>query len=95
MLSASVLITIGERACMSVSSTAWLQALHDGSSNNSSRRSWKGAGVVISSAGAFCVSGKIARRHLTLVAIRSNNDEYLFVAEDTQAMFGRDQSIFS
>ena len=35
--------------------------IHDSSGNSNYRRSWKGAGVVMS-AGAFQVSGKIARR---------------------------------
>ena len=51
-----------KRAYTAVSRVGWLHALHDSSNNNSSRRSWKGAGVVISSVGVFQVSGKIARR---------------------------------
>ena len=77
----------GERACIKICRAAWLHALHDSSSNSSSRRSWKGAGVLISSAGAFYVADKIPRRgenkHLTLVGIRSDND-YCFLAKGKQ-----------
>ena len=47
---------------MAASRAAWLRALRDVISNSSNRRSWKGSGVVISSAGAFHVSSKIAKR---------------------------------
>ena len=66
---------------MAVSRAAWLHALHDSSSNSSSRRPWKGAGVVMSPAWAFQVSGKIARRGERRVTnhIRSRLIIFLFI----------------
>ena len=43
----------GKGACMTASHAAWLRALHDRSSDSSSGRWRKGAGVDISTAGAF------------------------------------------
>ena len=86
------------RQHMAASRASWLCALYDSRSNSSSRGLWKGAGRLISSAGAllcFLQDREVRRKHLTLVGTRRHDREHLFLAEDSQPIFGSFSSFFA